>query len=156
MQLPLLERLAQRLARSQHLLLADELIERARPHAVGERPQRIVRRRVAQQVRLQSGTRAARGSLRGRRCPSSRAANSGQRASPSRASSSPSAAPTQFAMHIACIAFAAHVHGVLREFDRGAEQQQEREDLPPARPRHQAREVDSQRAVTDEVAHACR
>ena len=55
---PLLERLAQRLAGSEHLVLADELIERARPHAIGERPQGIVGRRVAQQVRLR-GARAA-------------------------------------------------------------------------------------------------
>ena len=65
-----------------HLLLPDELIERARPHAIRERPQRVVRRGVAQQVRLTDRT-AARRSRHGRRCLTTRRPSSGQRASPS-------------------------------------------------------------------------
>ena len=40
-----LDRLAQRLARAEQLLLADELVERARPHPLGERRARCVARR---------------------------------------------------------------------------------------------------------------
>ena len=60
MQLALLERLAQRLAGADDLVLAHELVERARAHAIGERAQRIVGRRVAQKIRLADpGTRRA-------------------------------------------------------------------------------------------------
>ena len=52
MQLPALEHLAQRLARSDHLFLPDELVESARTHAIGQRTQCVVRRHVAQQVGL--------------------------------------------------------------------------------------------------------
>ena len=45
MQLALLEGLSQRLARPQHLLLADELVQRARPYAIGQRPERVIGRR---------------------------------------------------------------------------------------------------------------
>ena len=37
MQLATLERLAQRLADTDHLLLSDELVQIARPHAIGQR-----------------------------------------------------------------------------------------------------------------------
>jgi hypothetical protein len=52
MQLPFFERLPQRLAGAQYLLLAHEFIEGPRPHAIRQRTQRIVGRRVAQQVGL--------------------------------------------------------------------------------------------------------
>ena len=64
MQLPVLERLAQRLARAEHLCLPDELVQGARPHAIGQRPQRIVGRRVAQQVRLRGTRPGAHGAAR--------------------------------------------------------------------------------------------
>ena len=49
---------------AEHLLLADEFIERARPHAIGQRPQRIVGSGVAQEVGLPAGTAGRRaGSL---------------------------------------------------------------------------------------------
>ena len=105
-QLPLLERLAQRLARSQHLLLADEFIESARPHAVGERPQRIVGRRVAQQVRLRRSRR--RGSLSGPPLP----ATSGQlrpARQPEARQQQPERRSAAVRDHVAGIALAAHV-----------------------------------------------
>jgi hypothetical protein len=52
MQLAAFERLAQRLARAQHLFLAHEFIERARPHSIGQRPKCIVGLRVAQEIGL--------------------------------------------------------------------------------------------------------
>src|SRR5262245_11632774 len=95
MQLPFLERLAQRLARAQYLLLAHEFIEVARPHAVREGPQRIVGRRVAQQVGLRVARAGAHWTALFRE--NSRLANSGQRDRPSHPSSRPSNAPTLLA-----------------------------------------------------------
>ena len=48
-----LDRFAQRLAGREQLLLADELVERARPHALGQR--RAVRARCAGVVRRETG-----------------------------------------------------------------------------------------------------
>jgi hypothetical protein len=53
-QLATLQRLPQWLAGPDDLLLADEFIEAARPHAIRERSQAIVRRRIAQQIRLRT------------------------------------------------------------------------------------------------------
>ena len=99
MQLTAFECLAQRLARAENLFLADEFIERARPHAIGQRPQSIVGIRFAQEVGLSTGTSgcAPRGHSAVRR-PNNQAANSGQRASPHSASSSPSTTPREFAI----------------------------------------------------------
>lgn len=46
MKLPRLDGAAQRLARTEDVLLPDHLLERARPHPVGERPRRIGRARI--------------------------------------------------------------------------------------------------------------
>ena len=98
MQLAFFQRLAQWLALPEHLVLADDFIEASRPHAIRERAQAIVERTVAQQVRLRR--RAGLPAWRHRaslRWPSSQPANSGQRASPSRAATRPSSAPMEFA-----------------------------------------------------------
>src|SRR5688572_896378 len=96
MQLALLERLAQGFAWTQHLLLAHEFVERARPHAVGERTQSVVGGCVAQQVGLR-GTRA-RGHCAVPRLPTIQASNSGQRAMPSRPASNPADTPMKLAI----------------------------------------------------------
>ncbi len=45
-QLPGLDGAAQRLARTEHVLLADDFLQRSRPHPIGERPRRIGRARI--------------------------------------------------------------------------------------------------------------
>ena len=52
MQLALFQCLPQRLAGTEHLFLPDEFVQVSRPHAVGQRPQGVIGRRVAQQVGL--------------------------------------------------------------------------------------------------------
>ena len=127
MQLTAFERLAQRLARAEHLFLADEFIERARPHAIGQRPQSIVGIRFAQEVGLSTGTSgcAARGHCAVRR-PNNQAANSGQRASPTQRQQQPEHGAEGIRDHVTRVAIAADMHVVLRKLDRDAEQQQER------------------------------
>ncbi len=152
---PLLQRLAQRLAR-RRAPVPGRRIHRACAAAC-DRPAAAAHRRV-RTSRRKSGCPpgiagcAARSHCAARR-PNNHAANSGQRASPHSASSSPSAAPSGIRDHVTRIALAADMHVVLRELDRDAEHQQEHEDLPPGAPRHETGEIQRQRAVADQVAH---
>jgi hypothetical protein len=98
MQLSALERFTQRLAGPEYLLLADELVEGARTHAIRERSQPIVQRDLLEKIRLRPGRlRAARAHCAVLR-PKIHAATCGQRSSPARASSNPRPAPSRLAM----------------------------------------------------------
>ena len=102
---------------AQHLLLADELVEGARPHAIGERPQRIVGRRVAQEIGLPARIAgAARAHCVARRPNNQRRARASGRARAGPAAR-PSSAPAAVGEHVARIAVAPDVHVVLRELD---------------------------------------
>jgi hypothetical protein len=79
MELTALEGLSQRLAGADHLLLSHEFVEIAWPHAVRERPQAIIQRRIAQQVLLRIAGAGFHGTAR---LPSIQLIHTGQRDTP--------------------------------------------------------------------------